>query len=44
MQVRNPEYLAVLFRDPIGHLMLLGAVVLQIIGALVIKKIVDIKI
>ncbi|MCU0873503.1 MAG: type II secretion system F family protein, partial [Pirellulaceae bacterium] len=44
MQVRNPEYLAVLFRDPIGHLMLVGAVVLQIIGALVIKKIVDIKI
>jgi len=44
MHVRNPEYLAVLFRDPLGHLMLVGAVVLQIIGALVIKKIVDIKI
>jgi tight adherence protein B len=44
MHVRNPNYLAVLFRDPMGQLMLVGAVVLQIIGAIVIKKIVDIKI
>ena len=44
MQVRNPNYLAVLFRDPLGQLMLFGAMVLQIFGAIVIKKIVDIKI
>jgi tight adherence protein B len=44
MHVRNPDYLAVLFRDPIGQVMLVGGVVLQIVGALVIKKIVDIKI
>lgn len=44
MHVRNPNYLAVLFRDSIGHWMVIGAVVLQIVGAFVIKKIVDIKI
>ena len=41
---RNPDYLMVLFRDPLGHKMLTAAVVLQIVGAVVIKKIVDIKI
>ncbi len=44
MHLRNPAYLAVLFRDPMGQGMLVGAVVLQIIGAFVIKRIVDIKI
>jgi tight adherence protein B len=44
MYFRNPEYLMVLFRDPIGHQMIAGAVILQIIGALVIKKIVNIKV
>lgn len=40
----NPEYVMVLFTDANGKKMLLAAVVLQIIGALSIKKIVDIKI
>jgi len=44
MHVRNPNYLAVLFRDQIGHWMVIGAIVLQIVGAFVIKRIVDIKI
>lgn len=44
MYVRNPEYLRVLFTDPIGQKMLAGAVVSQILGTLVIKKIVDIKV
>jgi len=33
-----------LFRDPMGQKMLIAAIVLQILGAIVIKKIVDIKI
>jgi tight adherence protein B len=41
---RNPTYLLILFRDPLGQKMLIGAVVLQMLGAIVIKKIVDIKI
>ncbi len=44
MYFRNPAYLMVLFQDPLGQKMVLAAIVLQTIGALVIKKIVDIKI
>ena len=40
----NPTYLEVLFTDPMGKKMLAGAVFMQIIGALVIKKIVNIKV
>lgn len=40
----NPGYLSKLFTDPMGHQLLAGAVVLQIIGALVIRKIVNIKV
>jgi len=40
----NPGYVLVLFEDPMGQKMLAAAVVLQIIGALVIKKIVNIKV
>jgi tight adherence protein B len=40
----NPGYLTKLFTDPMGHQMLAGAVVLQILGALVIRKIVNIKV
>lgn len=41
---RNPDYLMILFREPLGHKMVLAAIVLQLLGAVVIKKIVDIKI
>jgi tight adherence protein B len=34
----------VLFTDPMGKKMLIGAVILQVLGALVIRKIVDIKV
>ncbi|NLF73372.1 MAG: secretion protein [Candidatus Anammoximicrobium sp.] len=44
MYIRNPAYLMILFYDPLGQWMMLTAIVLQIIGAIVIKKIVDIKI
>ena len=40
----NPEYLMVLFTDIMGQKMLAGAVVMQILGALVIRKIVNIKV
>jgi tight adherence protein B len=40
----NPNYCMVLFTDPMGHQMLAVAVVMQIIGALVIRKIVNIKV
>jgi tight adherence protein B len=40
----NPEYCMVLFRDPMGQQMLGGAIVMQILGALVIRKIVNIRV
>ena len=40
----NPEYVKVLFTDPMGKKMLAVAVFLQILGALVIRKIVNIKV
>jgi tight adherence protein B len=40
----NPDYLMVLFTDPMGIKMLAGAVVMQLLGALVIRKIVNIKV
>ena len=40
----NPEYVMVLFTDPMGKQMLAGGVILQILGALVIRKIVNIRV
>lgn len=40
----NPGYCMTLFTDPMGHQMLAGAVIMQILGALVIRKIVNIKV
>ena len=40
----NPDYVIVLFTDPMGKKMLAGAIVLQVLGALVIRKIVNIKV
>lgn len=40
----NPGYLSMLFTDPMGHQMLAAGVVLQILGAIVIKKIINIKV
>lgn len=40
----NPDYVSVLFTDPMGKKMLAGGVVMQILGALVIRKIVNIKV
>ena len=40
----NPEYVSVLFTDPMGKQMLAGGVILQVLGALVIRKIINIKV
>ena len=40
----NADYMMRLFEDPIGHWMLGGAVLLQVLGAIVIKKIVTIRV
>ncbi|MBC8355333.1 MAG: type II secretion system F family protein [Planctomycetes bacterium] len=40
----NPDYVMVLFTDEIGKLMLTGAVFMQLAGAFVIKKIINIKV
>jgi tight adherence protein B len=34
----------VLFTDPMGKKLLIGAIILQVLGALVIRKIVNIKV
>ena len=40
----NPDYIMVLFRDPMGTKMLTVAAIMQVVGALVIRKIVNIKV
>jgi tight adherence protein B len=40
----NPKYLMVLFTDPMGTKMLGVAILMQVLGALVIRKIVNIKV
>jgi tight adherence protein B len=40
----NPDYIKVLFTDPMGTKMLAVAIFMQIVGALVIRKIVNIKV
>jgi tight adherence protein B len=40
----NANYVMLLFNDPFGRQMVAGAIVMQIVGAVVIKKIVDIKV
>ena len=42
--ILNPEYLKPLWLDPIGRAMVASAVVMQVTGALVIRKIIRIKI
>ncbi len=40
----NPDYMMTLFRDPMGKQMLAAAAGLQVLGAIVIKKIIAIKV
>lgn len=40
----NPDYLMLLFTDPLGKKMLVGGIISQLFGAIVIRKIVSIRI
>jgi tight adherence protein B len=40
----NPDYVMMLFTDPMGKQMLAAAIVMQVLGALVIRKIINIKV
>ena len=40
----NPDYLMLLFTDELGKKMLIGGIVMQLLGALVIRKIVNIRV
>lgn len=40
----NPDYVMPLFTDPMGRKMLAGGLVMQLLGAIVIKKIISIKV
>ena len=40
----NPDYVMLLFTDELGKKMLVGGIVMQFLGALVIRKIVNIKV
>ncbi|HAF17326.1 MAG: secretion system protein [Syntrophomonadaceae bacterium] len=42
--VINPQYIGVLFREPLGLALLVGAVCGELVGVLFIKRIVDIKV
>ena len=40
----NPDYVMLLFTTPLGKKMIAAGVILQILGAVAIKKIIDIKV
>jgi len=42
--VISPDYTSLLFTDPLGRMMLVGAAVMEVIGFLVIRQIVDIEV
>jgi tight adherence protein B len=42
--VMNPDYMAILWKDQRGHYMIGAAIIMQITGMLIVRKILDIKI
>jgi tight adherence protein B len=44
LQFSNPKYLETLFMDPIGKVMIIGAVLMMIVGVIVMKKMVTIEV
>lgn len=42
--VMNPEYMSVLWKDPRGHYLIAAAMTMQIMGMLIVRKILNIKI
>src|SRR5215207_8662618 len=44
VSVMNPEYMSVLWKDPRGHYLIAAAMTMQILGMLIVRKILNIKI
>ena len=44
IHVLNPGYIGILFKEPAGKYLVAGALILQIIGFMIIRKIIKIKI
>ena len=44
MMLIAPDYLASMARDPVGRYMILGAVLGQLVGYVIMKRIVNIKV
>jgi tight adherence protein B len=44
LQISNPDFMKPLFTDPIGHVMLIGAGVLLVLGMIVMKQMVKIEV
>ena len=44
MLVMKPDYIELLWKEPMGVKMSVGAIVLMLLGSFAIKKIVDIKV
>lgn len=44
MRVLNPDYIQILFRDPVGPYILGGAALLQVLGSIILWKIVNIEV
>ncbi len=44
IQIMNPQYLSVLFTDPVGIRMVIGAMVLMAIGVFAMSRIIDIRV
>lgn len=44
VSVLNPDYMSVLWKDPRGHYLIAAALILQVSGMLIVRKILDIKI
>jgi tight adherence protein B len=42
--IMNPEYMSILWKDPRGHNLIFAAITMQIIGMLIVRKILKIKI
>jgi tight adherence protein B len=42
--VMNPDYMTVLWMDPRGHYLIASALIMQITGMLIVRKILNIKI
>jgi tight adherence protein B len=44
MLIMNPSFISPLFKDPLGHTLIVGGITLQTIGYFVIRKIIQIQV